>query len=113
MYFTQGQVDNAEIVRRPLTISLKHLRWPLWCSGSYSVFYSVSPTLVLYWRPGSGDSVVVPLDVGRGYLPGPVLNLDAGGGNDNPLLSGDSLYPTPPSQVILVVVLPSTFVVHF
>ena len=27
----------------------------------------------------------VPLDGGRGDLPGPVLNLDAGGSNDDPL----------------------------
>ena len=42
--------------------------------------------------------------IGRGDLPGPVPYLDAGGGNDDPLLSGDSLFPTPPSQVVLVVV---------
>ena len=47
---------------------------------------------------------MVPLVGGRGNLPGPVLNLDAGGDNDDPLLSGDSLFPTPLSQVVLVVV---------
>ena len=47
---------------------------------------------------------MLPLCGGRGDLPGPVLSLDVGGGNDNPLLSGDSLFPTPPSQVVLVVV---------
>ena len=45
---------------------------------------------------------MVPL--GGGNPPGPVPNLDAGGGNDDPLLSGDSLFPTPLSQVVLVVV---------
>ena len=47
---------------------------------------------------------MVPLVGGRGDLPGPVCNLDAGGDNDDPLLSGDSLFPTPLSQVVLVVV---------
>ena len=47
---------------------------------------------------------MVPLGGGRGDLPGPVPKLDAGGGNDDPLLSGVSLFPTPPSQVVLVVV---------
>ena len=34
----------------------------------------------------------------------PVPNLDAVGGISDPLLSGVSLFPTPPSQVVLVVV---------
>ena len=36
---------------------------------------------------------------GLGGLSGPDLNLDAGGGSDHPLLGGDCLSPTPPSQV--------------
>ena len=45
---------------------------------------------------GGGDSVVVPLDGDRADLPGPVLNLVAGGGEDDPLHSGDSLFLTLP-----------------
>ena len=45
-----------------------------------------------------GDSVIVPLDGGHGDHPGQVLGVVAGGGEDDPLLSGDvfcSVSPTP------------------
>jgi hypothetical protein len=59
-------------------ISLTRLQWPLWCSGSSSGL-SLPPRYSIGGLVG-GDSVVVPLDGVRGNLPGPVLNLVAGGG---------------------------------
>ena len=41
---------------------------------------------------GPGDLVCAPLDEGHGDRPGPVPELAAGGGRDDPLLSGDSLF---------------------
>ena len=47
---------------------------------------------------GGGDNVVIPLDGGHGDHPGPVIYSVADGGEDDPLLSGDSLFLSLPPQ---------------
>ena len=48
---------------------------------------------------GDGDSIIVPLDGGHGDRPGQVPDLVAGGGEDDPLLKGDSLFLSLPSRL--------------
>ena len=50
-----------------------------------------SPVYRSFDSLSGSDSVVVPQDGGHGDCPSPVLDLIAGGGEDDPLLSGDSL----------------------
>ena len=50
---------------------------------------------------GGGDSVVKPQDGGHGDCPGRVLDSVAGGGKDDPLLSGDPLFLSLPPQMSL------------
>ena len=51
---------------------------------------------------GGGDSIVVPLVGVSGNRPSPVLDLVAGVGEDDPLLSGDSLFLSLPPQSSLL-----------
>jgi hypothetical protein len=50
--------------------------------------------------PDEGVSVVVPLDGGHGNYPVQVLGMVAGGGEDDPLLSGDVLVYISPTPVV-------------
>ena len=54
--------------------------------------------VILFDSLGGSDSVVVHLDGGHADRPRPFLDSFAGGGEDDPLLNGDSLFLLLPPQ---------------